>query len=85
VKDAALISVDRGVPVHELPLVVDLVARHHRPLLELLVRAEQEVDPGFLQVAQEDHVVDVTVCVHVRPAQRAAVDVPQDQPRVSFL
>ena len=71
--------------VDELPLVVDLMACHHGPLLEVLLRAEQEVDTGLLQIAEEHHVVDVAVRVHVRPAQRAAVDVPQDQPRVSFL
>jgi len=72
VKDAALIlrdpqlDVHGRVPVDELAFVVDLVARHHRALLEVLLRAEQEVDTGLPQSSGEDHVVHVAVRVHVR-------------------
>jgi hypothetical protein len=37
--------------------------------------AEQEVDPGLLQIVHEGGVVDVALAVHVAPAQRAAIDV----------
>jgi hypothetical protein len=46
--------------------------------VRLVVRGvlEEEVDAGHLEVAEEGHVVDVLVGVHVRPAHRDAHGVP---------
>jgi hypothetical protein len=73
------LDADGGEPEDEGREVLHLVADHDDPLGERLASGRrrvhpQHVDPGLLQVVDVGGVVDVRQLVHVRPAQRAVVE-----------